>query len=446
MLRKGDKAKKSILLSIFLVLSTNLAYGATYYVDNSIGDCDGSYNPLTRLCSGGSDISYNTVAEAITAASSGDTISIRSGTYATSSTLSVTKFRGLKTTIEGYTTDSRPKIRLINNTEDPLFDANGAAILFKYLELQGDKSQCEGYVVGPPEDCGGYDATLIYANAGVIEADDVIFRDGNHGAVKDNARWHIHHSQFYNNGVSGTDHDLYIAADHPAANDAPVFEYNYFYNPAGYSLHVYGGGPSPNYGIFRYNIVDCGSTTADDANGFLMGGEYWQVYNNVFENCKRGGIWWGSDGPNYNEFKNNIFHNIGTYIHVIDEYGQGQCPGDNNVVTNNYYGSRGNGILDSSGCNSSGILSFDDVPLNIDNMNNPFVVPNPDSWDDYRLADGSGAIDVGVSLGPANDAALASFDTIWPPSTTDQDDYGSRWEIGAFVYGVSPPKNLRIIK
>ena len=63
----------------FLFASPALAVD-TYYADNSIADCAGSYNPTTRACSGGSDTSYNTIQEAIDAASTtGDIVNVRAG-------------------------------------------------------------------------------------------------------------------------------------------------------------------------------------------------------------------------------------------------------------------------------------------------------------------------------------------------------------------------------
>jgi hypothetical protein len=66
----------------------------------------------------------------------------------------------------------------------------------------------------------------------------------------------------------------------------------------------------------------------------------------------------------------------------------------------------------------------------------------------FWLASGSPAIDAGVNLGSPYNVGLMPGST-WPNSvvTGDQNAYGSRWEIGAFVYvpAIAPPSNLQAV-
>jgi hypothetical protein len=56
--------------------------GRTFFVDRNLAsNCVGSYNPSSRACSGGSYDAYRTLTEGANAASSGDTVLIRAGTY-----------------------------------------------------------------------------------------------------------------------------------------------------------------------------------------------------------------------------------------------------------------------------------------------------------------------------------------------------------------------------
>ena len=74
------------------------------------------------------------------------------------------------------------------------------------------------------------------------------------------------------------------------------------------------------------------------------------------------------------------------------------------------------------------------------------------TWTDFRLKFESPAIEAGnSSLGQMYDQAFDSFDTNWPPTVVQQDDYNAEWEIGAFVYPdlegkPSPPQNLHIVQ
>lgn len=75
--------KQMVLLLSFIIFTSNLVYGATIYVDGQLSsDCtNGNYSIANRNCSGSNGNGYSTIATAISAASAGDTVSIRTGTY-----------------------------------------------------------------------------------------------------------------------------------------------------------------------------------------------------------------------------------------------------------------------------------------------------------------------------------------------------------------------------
>ncbi len=55
-------------------------FEATYYVDNSVTDCD-TYNVSTRTCGNGDKTVYDTVQEAAEVLTAGETVAVRQGTY-----------------------------------------------------------------------------------------------------------------------------------------------------------------------------------------------------------------------------------------------------------------------------------------------------------------------------------------------------------------------------
>jgi hypothetical protein len=70
------------------------------------------------------------------------------------------------------------------------------------------------------------------------------------------------------------------------------------------------------------------------------------------------------------------------------------------------------------------------------------------TWTDFRLQTGSPAIDAGSNLGETYQNALDPNDLAWPPSSLNQNSYGTGWEMGAFVYAtgksISATANLQI--
>lgn len=71
-----------LCLSIGLILAASTTSAATIYVDGQLsGDCNGTYSVATRDGSGSDGDAYNTLAEAASIATAGDTVLIRGGTY-----------------------------------------------------------------------------------------------------------------------------------------------------------------------------------------------------------------------------------------------------------------------------------------------------------------------------------------------------------------------------
>lgn len=80
---------------------------ATIYVDNTTASCstpsDTDYNPTTETCGTGSSTVYNTINGGANAASAGDTVNVRAGTYSGSVTLTKSGTAGNYITLQPYT-------------------------------------------------------------------------------------------------------------------------------------------------------------------------------------------------------------------------------------------------------------------------------------------------------------------------------------------------------
>lgn len=80
---KKGRIEYQLILIFFSIVFAMPAYGATIYVDQTLGvDCtSGNYSTTNRTCTGSDGNAYITIQAAINAMSVGDTIYIRGGTY-----------------------------------------------------------------------------------------------------------------------------------------------------------------------------------------------------------------------------------------------------------------------------------------------------------------------------------------------------------------------------
>lgn len=499
---------KILLVGLFWAIPAAL-YAATFYVDGQLNaNCTtGNYSIANRACTGTDGKAYITPSAAISAASSGDTISIREGTYSSETGYNL-NFDSGTTIVEGYLNEN--PVLYVNNYV-ALFDVDNSngSIIFRNMKLYSiiDLSQrtsgqwnlvagntytyqysvatniiniegrcpsgvvfekrngtyyalssqlsvanveahagssfideanhilyvhptgngnpnINGYEYSPDQD---YDAVGIYGTAGgLVTVDNVeIYRFAMVG-IKVASRLWVKNSYIYDIGNDGNDHAVYSVRAGTSGNES-IIEHNHFKNISGYGIHLYTGGPPyPAYFIVRYNIIEHSGV------GILFGAAFSKYYGNTIYGNGDGAMFWGTSSHD-NEIKNNLFY--GNTSRDLDvDCGAGgpfQIP-DNNAVSYNLYGS----ATACAGCGGScGVgLSWDDTPPNIRNKNNPFVSTSPITWTDFRLSPSSGAINVGVDLGTANQNGLDPNDTVWPPSTIDQNTQGTGWEIGAFAY------------
>jgi hypothetical protein len=278
---------------------------------------------------------------------------------------------------------------------------------------------------------------------GYIVIDNCEFSGFSHGGVKGKYRFWIKNSYFYDIGYNGDgggskDHAIYTGGDFSTDNEA-VYEYNLFENITGSGIQIYNGGKPISHHVVRYNIFNNCNTAGSDHAAVQLAASHSKVYNNTFYNNAKG-IMFSRDVSHDNLVYNNLFK--GNYSRDIaeDTFG-GQSRPYNNTVEYNFFGSAKPG----SGSNGTGNI--------IDSSHNPFAHSSPKAWYQLTLIENSKCRDAGKNLGKNHVLGLDPFDSSWVPSKLNQDNHGSGWEMGAFVFSSgpssentpSPPTGLTII-
>jgi parallel beta-helix repeat protein len=259
-------------------------------------------------------------------------------------------------------------------------------------------------------------------NTSVLTSGIEIFNGDNDGYGEDNiVRWNVVTGQ-----ISGTDdgggiyideetNRTYVYGNLCYNNDGPGFSvfdanYAYLYNNTSYDNCKNSSGELSTFTEYKFIATDDGDTI------------YLVAKNNIAQATKQN-----------------------TYAVYVDPEVEGSTGLDirNNdwyaAATNWYYWNSGGGNDLATWNGLSGIGS--------DLSSDPLFI-NAES-NDFTIQAGSPCIDAGVNLGPRYDGALF-YTSSWPDSVVivDQDSFGDRWEIGAYVYvkaTLSPPSNLRII-
>lgn len=263
------------------------------------------------------------------------------------------------------------------------------------------------------------------SGTGLVAVEQCAFDGQGHVHLKGGYRWKVSRNAFFRVGTDFNDHHIYAWSNLSEGNEA-IYEHNTFETDAGTgaALHVYGTGNQvanqpPDYHIFRYNLVRGGGFW-----GVLLDASHSKVTNNSFSLEDRGdrAINLQNFDASFNVISNNIISRP-TLIPIIFEGSSGNRPSGNMVEFN----------LTDAGSLTMGTCSGCTLSGNLTGTSPGWVVAQPSSWIDFRLAPGSAAIDGGLNLGSPDDVGLDPEDIVWPPSTVDQDLHGSAWEIGAFV-------------
>jgi hypothetical protein len=450
-----------VLLCLTIILTTEVVYGKTFYVDNQLtSNCTtGNYSIGNRSCIGTDGNAYKTVREGVAVLSSGDTMYIRSGIY-DENEIWIGANYGSMVTVSGYQ-DEWPILRNNGNITSGAkyyfhFNVTANNITFTKLEFTGTYGRAD-YNGNEQWAMNGWlndDRYLIVVDNCYFH-DEACFIGGNPKYWIKNSRFKTWGSTMFNSSNA-----LYLqggtTGNRTSWSDAVIVENNYFENSKynnnyiGCAIDVHHGdtGLNVSYHIIRYNIFKGEMFWATRVDG-----KYAKIYNN---SADRVWIFFGTNYCQYVEIENNISANTGIYYgFACLEIGTRQAA-DMTIKNNMTTGVQAIYWNTCTNCTVSGNYCYGYPTNHCDypSADAKFLSATPSTWTDFRLQSSSPAINAGLNLGMANQNGWNPNSTNWPPTTVNQNTQGSGWEIGAFVNvqggtdttPPAPPKDLSVIK
>lgn len=234
-----------------------------------------------------------------------------------------------------------------------------------------------------------------------------------------------------------------------------VIRYNNVWKNGGWGIDIDAdNGVSVYYNLSWQNLA--GIYVFADANTSMNG---MLIYNNTVYGNKNAGIW--VEGPSAGSMPNGCTDNIvSNNIAVKTTSGPNLAAyygcenpgadGSGNIYTYNSLGSQAGNFIQWGGRNGAPVYestysSWETAAGNCGFSGCSHSIESSPAFanaaaDNFTLASDSSGIDAGSDLGPEYQWGLAPA-TSWPAavSTLDQNNYGSGWEIGAFVYVPSTP-------
>ena len=370
-------------------------------MDKTVTNETTTYNPDTRLETGGTYPVYKTVNHGIAGVDAGGTVNVRTGIYYELAQADTAYKIAKNMTIQAYNSEA---VTLTYPADNPPIYGDGPD--YGFLVSVWANVTLDGIVfIGmrdEGEQSGGYDVTLGITQYGQGTIKNCTFRKAGHAAIKYAATAGnviIEKNIFEDTGHTALDHHIYISEG--SAEIHTTIRHNVFDGAAGYGIHLYDRNPQ-NVDIYGNVIINNGN------GGILLGGTGHNVVNNtICNNSGYGGIVFWKEECAGNVVKNNIIRGNSPDILMDDA-------GANTVGYNNKHTLEGSGYDD------------DETDLDADPL---FVDVTPETWDDYRLSAESPMIDAGADVGAGFIAILDPASTT-RPATKEQ---GATREIGAFT-------------
>ena len=269
-----------------------------------------------------------------------------------------------------------------------------ALITHTYGEGFGSFTTTSSYVCGN----NTLEYSILYANRAIEVA--IINSDNN--TIRYNLIYGTTNTTFWRGGYPS--HGLYVADE--AGRGGSRSRNNLFYSNLVANSHS---------GIWIGTTAETGSNFRESA-----------FYNNIIMDCYNSVRIYGNN--NYNSsIRNNIIWSSNESAQLY----YGPDPLDHITWSNNLWSVDPGSVVNGSG-------DIIDDPDTFKSTGWQSLIPDELDGSEFTLNSTSPAIDVGTDLGSPYNMALDSSST-WVNyiSLLDQDDYGTGWEIGAFVYGTA---------
>lgn len=450
----------SLLLLISYLFTAAVSIAATRYVDPTCPD-SATYNPSTRACTGGSDVSRTTISGCIGLMAAGDICYIR-GSLTSTPTISGGKIvnppsgtsASNRTVISAYPINrtcsghnpadvttclgSTYENVVLKPTSSPVVDIRGAGpspgpirdpkwITIEGLRVDASTSGGKGIVITgggakktnfPACDNGSKDFNTTPDHLRFLNME--VFGSPSSGYLGDiyNENIELIGNYFWNNGLDlGTDHGMYYGGSNGRLYG------NRLENNRTYGLHLYGqpAGAFDNPGCEPFpsgNVVENNIAVGNrDGFGVLRGHKNTTLRNNLAYGNARFGIHVSSSNGGTNKIYNNTAIANGQQSFYVGEFA------DNSIFRNNIY----QRIFIETGADG---LVFSNNYDWCTTCTAPAFVDAAAAVPDLRLRAGDARIDAGTNL--TSEGVTKDFAGNARPA-------GAGFDIGAYEFNASGP-------
>lgn len=364
-----------------------------------------TYSIANRDTSGSDGTAYKKLSDALAAAASGATLTLRSGTYAETTGGSTAWLLAKPITIQNYSGES--SIVTYASGSPPIVNTSDYGPI---ITIAASNVTLDGLTIIGTHDLGdspgGNDTdvniTLSGTPGGTVIRRCTLQKWG-HAGIKfgtggNGGTLLIERNHIQAGGFTERDHGIYVAT----GSAPPAFAYdttirlNEISGAYGYGIQCY----SDPQNVKMYgNVIHHNGTNPANGGGILLGGTGNEVYNNtIVDNIGYGGIvFWKQIVGYVNIVKNNILRGNTTDVRLD------ASNGTNTVGHNNKHTIAGSNYSD-------GGTDVDTDPL--------FTSGSPATWTDYRLQGGSTMIAAGEAQSSPYDQALDPAQTTTPTAKT----------------------------